>query len=255
MNKGQFSLEGKKVLVTGGSRGIGLSIAMRLAEAGASDIAICARKEPGLMEAKEKIEGAGAKVLAVPAHLAKVEEIDNLFSEISQKFKNLDILVNNMGMNIFTPSLVDADLSLWDKIMDSNLKSLFLVSQRAARMMKDAGGGKIINISTVAARKATPGLGIYGIAKAGVEMLTKVLAVELAPFDIQVNAIALAMIRTKFSEPLWSNPDILKQVEMSNPSGRIGEPEEVTGAVLYLASESSSFVTGSVLMVDGGTTA
>jgi len=122
-------------------------------------------------------------------------------------------------------------------------------------MMKGAGGGAIINISTVAARKATPGLGIYGVAKAGVEMLTKVLAAELAPYNIRVNAIALAMIKTKFSEPLWSNDDIKKQIELSNPMHRIAEPEEVVGAVIYLASRASSFVTGSIMTLDGGTTA
>ena len=139
--------------------------------------------------------------------------------------------------------------------MDINLKSVFLVSQRGANMMRDKNQGKIINVSTVAARKATPGLGIYGVAKAGMEMLTKVLAVELAPYNIQVNAIALAMMKTKFSEPLWSNPDLKKQIESTNPMGRIGEPEEVVGAALYLASDASSFVTGSVMVLDGGTMA
>lgn len=255
MESGMFSLEGKNVLVTGGSRGVGFSIAMGFAEVGAKNIAICGRKEPDLKEAKEKIEGKGAKVIAIPAHLGKVEDIDNLFKQVSDKLGTIDILVNNVGMNIFTPQVVDADIGVWDKIMDINLKSVFLVSQRAAKMMRDKSRGKIINVSTVAARKATPGLGIYGVAKAGMEMLTKVLAVELAPFNIQVNAIALAMMKTKFSEPLWSNPDLKKQIEGTNPMGRIGEPEEVIGAALYLASDASSFVTGSVMILDGGTTA
>jgi len=254
-DKNRFSLVGKNVLITGGSRGIGLALALGFAEAGAGRIAICGRKDADLEEAKKKIEAKGASVLAIPAHLGKVEDIDKLFSQIGAEFKTLDILVNNVGMNIFTPQVVDADEGLWDKIMDVNLKAVFLVSQRAAKMMRDAKKGKIVNISTVAARKATPGLGIYGIAKAGVEMLTKVLAAELAPYNIQVNAIALAMIKTKFSEPLWSNADLLKQIETSNPMRRIGEPEEVVGAALYLASDSSSFVTGTTLMVDGGTTA
>ncbi|MBN1572965.1 MAG: glucose 1-dehydrogenase [Deltaproteobacteria bacterium] len=256
MGKDTFSLKGKNVLVTGGSRGIGISLALGFADAGAENIAICSRKEDTLLDAKGKIEERGAKVIAVPAHLGKLEDIDGLFEKIKGEMGTLDILVNNVGMNIFTPAVTDADESLWDKIIDTNLKSVFLVSQRGARMMKDAGkGGKIINISTVAARRATPGLGIYGVAKAGVEMLTKVLAQELAPFNIQVNAIALAMIKTKFSEPLWSNPDILKQIAATNPMGRIGDPEEVVGAALFLASEASSFVTGSVILLDGGTTA
>ena len=255
MDANLFALQGKKVLVTGGSRGIGRTIAEGFALAGADGIAICARKEDSLAEAADAVTKKGAHVLTIPAHLGKVEDIDSMFETVTKEFGGLDILVNNMGMNIFTPSVVDADEALWDKIMDLNLKSVFLVSQRAARVMRDSSGGKIINVSTVAARKATPGLGIYGVAKAGVEMLTKVLAAELSPFNIQVNAIALAMIKTKFSEPLWSNDALREQIEASNLMGRIAEPEEVVGAAVYLASEASSFVTGSVLVLDGGTTA
>jgi NAD(P)-dependent dehydrogenase (short-subunit alcohol dehydrogenase family) len=255
MDKNLFSLKGKRVLVTGGSRGIGLEIAAGFAEAGAQHIVICGRKQEALGEARETIEKKGAKVSAVTANVGNAADVDGLFDKIRADVGGLDIVVNNVGMNIFTPSVVDADISLWDKVMDVNLKAVFLTSRRAVPLMKEAGGGAIINISTVAARKATPGLGIYGIAKAGVEMLTKTLAVELAPYNIRVNAIALAMVKTKFSEPLWSNADLRKQIELSNPMHRIGEPEEVVGTALFLASNASSFMTGSILMLDGGTTA
>jgi 2-deoxy-D-gluconate 3-dehydrogenase len=243
------------VLVTGASRGIGLEIAVGFAEAGAAHIAICGRKQDGLSAAQMMIERMGTKVSAVVANVGNAADVDALFEKIGADLGGLDIVVNNVGMNIFTPSVVDADISLWDKVMDVNLKAVFLTSRRAAPLMKAAGGGTIINISTVAARKATPGLGIYGIAKAGVEMLTKTLAVELAPYKIRVNAIALAMVKTKFSEPLWSNDDLRKQIELSNPMHRIGEPKEVVGTALFLASSASSFMTGSILMLDGGTTA
>ncbi len=255
MDKDLFSLAGKRVLVTGASRGIGLEIAVGFAEAGAAHIVICGRKQEALSAARETIEKKGAKVSAVAANVGNVADVDGLFDKIVADVGGLDIVVNNVGMNIFTPSVVDADISLWDKVMDVNLKAVFLTSRRAAPLLKEAGGGSIINISTVAARKATPGLGIYGIAKAGVEMLTKTLASELAPYNIRVNAIALAMVKTKFSEPLWSNADLRKQIELSNPMHRIGEPEEVVGTALYLASSASSFMTGSILMLDGGTTA
>ncbi len=254
MDKNLFSLNGKRVLVTGASRGIGLSIAEAFAEAGAAHIVICGRKQEGLAAAKDAIEKKGVKVSAVTANVGNAADVDALFDAIAADVKGLDIVVNNVGMNIFTPSVVDADISLWDKIMDVNLKAVFLTTRRAVPLMKEAGGA-IINISTVAARKATPGLGIYGVAKAGVEMLTKTLAVELAPFNIRVNAIALAMVKTKFSEPLWSNDALRQQIEMSNPMHRIADPEEVAGAALYLASGASSFTTGSILMLDGGTTA
>jgi NAD(P)-dependent dehydrogenase (short-subunit alcohol dehydrogenase family) len=255
MNMDLFSLKGKRVLVTGGSRGIGLAIASAFAEAGASHIVICGRKQDALSAAREAIEKKGAKVTAAVANVGSAADIDGLFDTIAAEVGGLDIVVNNVGMNIFTPSVADAEVSIWDKVMDVNLKAVFLISRRAVPLMKEGGGGKIINISTVAARKATPGLGIYGIAKAGVEMLTKTLAVELAPFHIRVNAISLAMVKTKFSEPLWSNDELRKQIELSNPLHRIGEPEDVVGAALYLASDASSFMTGSILMLDAGTTA
>jgi NAD(P)-dependent dehydrogenase (short-subunit alcohol dehydrogenase family) len=255
MDKDLFSLKDKRVLVTGGSRGIGLEIAKGMATAGAAHITICGRKQEALSAAAEAIEKEGAKVTAVTANVGNPADVDGLFDRIAVDGGGLDIVVNNVGMNIFTPSVADADISLWDKVMDVNLKAVFLTSRKAVPLMKNAGGGAIINISTVAARKATPGLGIYGIAKAGVEMLTKALAAELAPYNIRVNAIALAMVKTKFSEPLWSNADLRKQIELTNPMHRIGEPEEVVGAVLYLASRASSFMTGSILMLDGGTTA
>jgi 2-deoxy-D-gluconate 3-dehydrogenase len=255
MDKDLFSVKGKRALVTGGSRGIGLEIAKGLAAAGAAHIIICGRKQEALSAAAEAIEKESAAVTAVSINVSNPADVDNLFDRIIADAGGLDIVVNNVGMNIFTPSVAEADIPLWDKVMDVNLKAVFLTSRRAVPLMKDAGGGAIINISTVAARKATPGLGIYGIAKAGVEMLTKALAAELAPYNIRVNAIALAMVKTKFSEPLWSNADLRKQIEMTNPMHRIAEPEEVVGAVLYLASGASSFMTGSILMLDGGTTA
>lgn len=255
MNKDLFSLAGKRVLVTGGSRGIGLEIAVGFAQSGAAHIVICGRKQEGLSAAHDAIQKHGARVTAVTANVGNAADVDLLFDKIAADVGGIDIVVNNVGMNIFTPSVADAEVSLWDKVMDVNLKAVFLTSRRAVPLMKQAGGGVIINISTVAARKATPGLGVYGIAKAGVEMLTKTLAVELAPFNIRVNAIALAMVKTKFSEPLWTNDDLRKQIELSNPMHRIAEPQEVVGAALYLASGASSFMTGSILMLDGGTTA
>ena len=255
MDKDIFSVKGKRALVTGGSRGIGFSVAKGLAAAGAANIVICGRKQEALSAAAHAIGKEGAAVTAVTANVGNPADVDILFDRIAADIGGLDIVVNNVGMNIFSPSAAEAEISLWDKIMDVNLKAVFLTSRRAVPMMKGAGGGAIINISTVAARKATPGLGIYGVAKAGVEMLTKVLAAELAPYNIRVNAIALAMIKTKFSEPLWSNDDLRKQIELSNPMHRIAEPEEVVGAVIYLASRASSFVTGSIMTLDGGTTA
>ena len=160
-----------------------------------------------------------------------------------------------MGTNILTPSVVEADGGLWDKILETSLKSAFLVSSQAVMFMKRVGGGKIVNISSIAARRASRGMGIYCVAKAGLEMLTKVMAVELAKEHINVNAVAPGMVRTQFSQPLWSNEGLLKEVAQTIPMGRIAETGDIVGAVMFLASSLSDFVTGEVITVDGGSMA
>jgi NAD(P)-dependent dehydrogenase (short-subunit alcohol dehydrogenase family) len=158
-------------------------------------------------------------------------------------------------MNLLTPSVTGSDEALWDKIIESNLKGPYLVSSQAAKLMKKAGGGKIINISSIAAQKAAMGMGIYCVAKAGVDMLTKVLAVELAQDHINVNAVAPCVVRTQFSQPFWSNDSLLKEITRTIPMGRIAEIDDVVGTVLFLASGLSDFVTGEVINVDGGSMA
>jgi len=160
-----------------------------------------------------------------------------------------------VGMNLMTPSTADTEVAQWQKIIETNLTGTFICSRKAAAIMKQAKSGKIVSLSSIAGRKASPGMGIYGIAKAGVEMMTKVLAAELASFNIQVNAVAPAMVRTDFSRPFWSNKDIHDHVVRGIPMGRIAEPVEVVHPVLFLASEASSFITGQTIVVDGGSTA
>jgi 2-deoxy-D-gluconate 3-dehydrogenase len=161
-----------------------------------------------------------------------------------QKHGRLDALVNNVGMNLLTPSIADTETSLWQKIMDTNLNGTFLCARRAARIMRPQKGGKIVTVSSIAGRKASPGMGVYGIAKAGVEMLTRVLASELASSNIQVNAVAPSMVRTEFSKPFWSNDIIYEQVVKGIPLGRIAEPMDVVHPVLFLASDAADFITG-----------
>ena len=251
MSEMGLDLSGKVALVTGGSRGLGQSIAMAMAGKGA-DVAICGRKQENLDQAVEAFGQKGIKVMARVANVGKSSEIAGLFQAVEQKFGKLDILVNNVGMNILTPSVSEVDEGLWDKIIESNLKGTYLASSRAVGLMKKARGGKIINITSIAARKAAMGMGIYCVAKAGVEMLTKVLAVELSQYNINVNAVAPGMVKTKFSQPFWSNEDMLKELTKTIPMGRIAETDDVVGAVLFLASGLSDFVTGEIITVDGG---
>ena len=251
MNSWEIDLSGKATLVTGGSRGLGKAIALAMAEKGAK-VAICGRKQENLDMAEKEFKEKGFDVLAQVAHVGKPEQLESLFQAIDQSFGRLDILVNNVGTNIFTRSVSEADEKLWDKLIETNLKSVFLVSARASKRMKKQGSGKIVNISTIAARKAAPGMGIYSVAKAGVEMLTKVLAAELAPDHINVNAVAPGMVKTQFSKPFWSNESMLQEITRTIPMGRIAETEDVVGAVLFLSSSLSDFITGDIITVDGG---
>ncbi len=251
MNKLDLDLSGKVALVTGGSRGLGMAIATAMAGLGA-DVAICGRKQDNLDRAAEAFDQKGLKVMARAANVGKSSEINDLFQAVEERFGRLDILVNNVGMNIPTPSVSEVDEGLWDKIIESNLKGPYLVSSRAVGMMKKTGGGKIVNISSIAARRAAMGMGVYCVAKAGVEMLTKVLSVELSPYHINVNAVAPGMVKTKFSQPFWSNEALLKELTKTIPMGRIAETDDVVGAVLFLSSGLSDFITGEIITVDGG---
>lgn len=244
-----FNLENNVFVVTGGSRGIGLEIAKMLLDQKAK-VVICGRKLEGLDSAADSLN-AGESLKTVQAHIGKSEDVDRLFQTAIDAFGAIDGLVNNVGMNIVT-GVVDADPGLWNKIIDSNLNGTFLCARKAGQIMRDQRKGKIVSISSIAGRRAAPFMGIYGIAKAGIEMMTKVLAQELASFNIQVNAVAPCMVRTKFSEPFWSNPELHDQIVKTIPSGRIAEPADVAAPVLFLCSKASDFITGQTLMVDGG---
>lgn len=247
-----YNLEDKVVVVTGGTRGMGFEVARLLLEQKAK-VALCGRKQEGLDTATAELN-AGDNLLAIQAHIAKEEDVEKLFEKTVEKYGRLDALINNVGMNIAT-GLVDTDVSLWQKIIDSNLTGTFLCSKKAGQIMREQKSGKIVSISSIAARRAAPALGIYGISKSGIEMMTKVLAQELAPFNIQVNAVAPCVVRTKFSKPFWSNKEMHDQIVKTIPLGRIAEPADVAHPILFLCSEASNFITGQTIMVDGGSSA
>lgn len=251
-----FSLQGKIALITGGSRGIGKAIAMAFAEAGA-DLVISSRNKrpPELENVAGQARAMGRKVLAIPAHVGKREEVENLVQETLTTFGRIDILVNNAGGNPVLSTMVDLEEGAFEKVMEVNLKGAFLMSKAVAGEMIRQGGGRIINVSSVSGIRArNDGTGAYCISKAALNMMTQVMARELAPHHILVNAIAPGSIRTEFSRVNWTDPERKAQRIREVELRRFGEPEEVAGLALFLASGAGSFVTGEIIRVDGGQT-
>ena len=253
MTTPNVSLKGKIAIVTGGGRGIGSAIALGFAQAGAN-VVVASRTPADLERVKSQIENLGRHALAVQTNIAVKAEVDNMVAKTLEKFGTIDILVNNAAINIMR-NLVDLREDGWDKVMNVDLKGYFLCSQAAAKVMMEKKTGNIINIVSTGATKAAPGLGAYSIAKAGVVMLTKLLAVELASYHIRVNAIGPYLVKTAFSQPMWSDPDALKALEASIPLGRIAEPQDIVSIALFLASDASSYITGQTIYADGGTLA
>ena len=247
----RFYLPGRVALVTGGSRGIGRAIALALAEAGA-DIVLASRKPADLETTAEEISRLGRQVLPVAANVRHLSEIDNLFEQAVEKFGRIDILVNNAGTNPVFGSIFDIEEKVWDIILGLNLKGYFFLSRKVAGLMRQKGGGVIINVSSDAGVNPSVGLGVYSISKAGVIMLTRVLAQELGQYNIRVNSIAPGIVRTKFSEALWGNPLVSDEAAVNTALNHVAEPEEIATAALYLASEASSHMTGETLLLDGG---
>ncbi len=244
-------LEDRVAVVTGASRGIGRAIALGLARAGAH-VALSARKAPDLEAVAHEVSALGRRALPVTGHMARRADIDRLFDAALAEFGRLDILVNNAATNPVFGPLVEVEEEAWDKIMALNVKGYLFAAQRAARAMLAAGRGAIVNVASTGGLRAAAGIGAYSVSKAAVLMLTRVLARELGPFGVRVNAIAPALVETRFSEALWKTPEILEQYLRTTPLGRTGQPEEMAGAVVYLCSDAASYVTGHVLVLDGG---
>lgn len=246
-----FDLTGKVALITGGSRGIGLTIAEAYAAAGARVI-VAGRKQETVDEAAGSIRRGGGEALGVAAHTGDGAAVATLVERAIDHFGGIDILVNNAATNPHFGPFLTAEDSHWDKILDVNVKGYFRVAKACVPVMRARGGGKIINVASVAGLEPQPLMGVYCVSKAAVLMMTEVLAAEVAADNIQVNAIAPGFVKTKFSQVLWSTPDIHDKLVKAVPQRRMAEPAEIAGIAVYLASAASSFTTGATFVVDGG---
>ncbi|MDD5288455.1 MAG: glucose 1-dehydrogenase [Dehalococcoidales bacterium] len=250
MDLSKISLKGKVALVSGASRGIGEASALALADAGA-DVVVASRKLPDLEKVAEKVRAKGVRSMAVAAHIAKVEDSKNLVKQVLEKFGRIDILFNNAGTNPYSGSLMEAEEWAWDTTFNVNLRGPFFLAQLVAKVMKQQGGGCMINTASVAAFRAGE-LNIYCVTKAAYVMLTQVMAKEWGQWGIRVNAIAPGVIKTRLSEALWKEPSVGEEARQSMPLLRLGEPEEIASVVLFLASDLAKYVTGETVVIDGG---
>ena len=246
-----FDLSGKVALVTGASRGIGEAIAKAYAERGA-DVIVSSRKQPACEEVAEAIRTAGGKARAIACHIGDMEALNALFAEVQSRYGRLDVLVNNAATNPYYGHILDTDLGAYTKTVDVNVRGYFFASILGGRIMRAGGGGSIINVASVNAVRPGPLQGIYSVTKGAVLNMTKAFARECGPDGVRCNAILPGLIRTKFAGALLADDRQLEHYLGANPLKRVGEPRDLAGAAVFLASDASSYVTGEFLVVDGG---
>ena len=257
MTSNLFDLSGKTALITGSSKGIGRAIAEEMARQGAQ-VVISSRKGDVCQAVADAInvecEGEPGRAVAIPAHIGDKEALEMLVAETRKQLGRIDILVCNAAVNPFYGSMTDLPDSAFDKVLDINIKSNHWLCQMVLPEMKERKDGVIMIVSSVGGLRGSADLGAYAISKAADLQLVRNLAVEHGPDNVRVNAISPGLIRTDFARALWENPDILKRATAADPLRRIGEPEEIAGIAVYLASRAGSFTTGQNFVVDGGST-
>jgi NAD(P)-dependent dehydrogenase (short-subunit alcohol dehydrogenase family) len=255
MSSKLFDLTGKVAIVTGGGKGIGKSIAIGFAQHGA-DVVLCSRSQKELEQVAQEIEKIGRKAFPLYVDMAKISQFDGLVKKTKKAFKHIDILVNNAGALLVAPAL-EVDEKSWDLVMDTNTKGAFFLAQKVGQVMIGQGwGGSIINVTSEVVQKVEVNIGAYCPSKAALYSITKVLAREWGKFKIRVNSLAPCFVNTVLNQPLFAQKKEFYQPKLKGvPLGRHSEPEDLIGAAVFLASDASSYVSGTTILVDGGYTA
>lgn len=253
MSSNIFDLTGRVALVTGASRGIGEEIAKLLASHGARVI-VSSRRQESCQAVVGKIKAAGGDAEALACHVGSMEDISRTFSYVREHYGRLDILVNNAAANPYYGHILDTDLGSFEKTLDVNIRGYFFMSLEAGKLMKEQGGGCIVNTASVNALQPGDKQGIYSISKAAVVNMTKAFARECGEFNIRVNALLPGLTKTKFAGGLFEQEDFYQEVIGRTALKRHAEPNEMAGTVLYLVSDASSYTTGECIVVDGGVT-
>ncbi len=251
MEKIEFNLDGKVALITGASRGIGEAIAVTLSDYGARCILV-SRKVDALKGVAEKIVSRGGRAEVMACHVGDLKQIEGLMAGIRERYGKLHILINNAATNPYFGEMIGADEGIWDKTFEVNLKGPFFLIKLAVPLMTEAGGGAIVNVSSVNGVKPAPYQGIYSVTKAGLISMTQAYAKELAARNIRVNALLPGLVDTHFSKAIMENEAIRDYALKMIPMNRNAEPREIAGVVLYLVSDAASFTTGASFVVDGG---
>lgn len=251
MEKNVFNLDGKVALITGASKGIGESIARYYAAYGAK-VVVNSRKQDAVDEVAQDIRAEGGEAIGVAGQVGSIDECKKIFDATIAAYGRVDILVNNAAANPVFGPVENTDERAFNKIMDVNVKAPFELAKLCLPVMQTNGGGSIINISSIGGVSPEQMLGIYSVSKGALISLTKVIAAEWGKYNVRANVICPGLIQTKFSEALWSNDHIMKHMMAQLPLSRVGQPEEIAGLALFLASDASAYCTGSVFIADGG---
>ena len=248
-----FSLEGKVALITGSTKGIGKAIAHRMAEQGAK-VVISSRNQDACEEVAAELRGQELEAIGVACNINYQEQLENLAKTASSEFGKVDILVCNAALNPFFGPSQEIPDEAFDKVMHANIGSVHRLCKLVIPGMAEAGGGAVIIVSSIGGLKGTDALGAYSISKAADMQIARNLAVEWGPKNVRVNCIAPGLVRTDFARALWENPEIYEATVSKCPLRRIGEPDEIAGAAVLLASDAGSFTTGQTIVIDGGGT-